>query len=129
MPNTAGSSTAHVVTIGTNSQKGMNLIVADKDNNTALQGGTGITGESIPAVAGTLTAGTAGWNISSVVSADTTQNVTNAAMVATGSAIDLYEGGSAEEQDISMTYNFATAANQKAGVYSDIITYTVAVNN
>ena len=50
------------LTVATNNKNGYKLTVKDADSTTAMTSGD--TTETIPAVSGTLTAGTAGWNIS-----------------------------------------------------------------
>ena len=117
MPNAKGSE-SHKVSIGTNAKSGMTLTVIDKDDDTNLVGDQ-TAPVNIPATSGALTAGTAGWNISGSL-------LSNAAI--TTAAQNVYVGSAAEEKDIDMTYNFATNADQAAGTYSDVITYSVSVN-
>lgn len=117
MPNATGSQSG-TVTIGTNSKAGMNLTVVDKDSEVRLTGDQ-TSPSYIPATDNALTAGTAGWNISGGL-------LTNKAITTTAQTV--YTGTGAEERDVAMTYNFATDADQAAGTYSDVITYTVAVN-
>ena len=119
-PNDAGTATG-IVTIGTNSASGMKLVVNDKDTDTNLVGAGGIG--NIPTSA-TVAAGTSAWGISGGALSSTT------AMVASDAAspLTVYTGNQAEEIDQTMTYSFSTAPNQAAGVYTDVITYTVSVN-
>ncbi|MBQ2638791.1 hypothetical protein IJF91_01870 [Candidatus Saccharibacteria bacterium] len=138
MPNSHGSVNG-IVTIGTNSSNGMILTVADKDANTYLLGNDAAS-THIDTGTGAVADGVSKWNISAV-SASTTvttegseytplASVTNAAMVAsTDSPITIYTGTKAEEADVTMSYNFGTAANQPAGVYTDTITYSVSIND
>ena len=120
MPN-ATDSCANIVSIGTNDRNGMTLTVKDSDSNTNLVGNQA-TPVNIAAVAGTLTAGTAGWNISGGL-------LTNAAITAADQNVYVGDTTSgAEERDVNMTYNFATDVDQAQGTYSDTITYTVTAN-
>ena len=80
---------------------------------------SGDTTETIPAVSGALTAGTAGWNISggdldkvAVTASDQTVK-TNPNTMHTGI-----------QEDVQMTYGVATAAAQAQGTYQDVIVYT-----
>jgi len=117
----ATSETPTTITAATSSTKGLNITVIDKDETTALVNGDNAKA-TIPAVDGKLTAGTAGWNI-------TGGDLTNKAVPAsTGTALTVYKGTTNEEKTVSMNYNFATASNQQAGTYTDVITYTVSVN-
>ena len=97
------------------------LTVADKDTDTNLTHTNGT--DTIATAAGAVAQGTSSWNISV---ADT--SVTNAAMVAsTGTPIEIFSGAiSGADKTFNITYNFGTAANQAAGTYSDMITYTVS---
>ena len=96
----------------------MTLTVADEDNDTNLVGDQ-TTPVNIPATAGALTAGTAGWNISGGL-------LSNAAI--TTAAQNVRVTAAAGEEDVNMTYNFATDVDQAQGTYSDVITYTVTAN-
>ena len=120
MPNATGTITG-TVTIGTNAADGMNLTVIDKDTTTALTGAS--TSATIP-TGTTIAAGTAAWGISG----GALTNVT-AMPASTGTALSIYTGNAAEEVDKVMTYHFSTAPDQAADVYSDVITYTVALND
>ena len=119
LPHTTGTCT-HTVTIGANTPA--TLTLKDADTTTDLTGPTGSA--AIPARGGNLTAGTAGWNISggnlsantAIVASDADSPLTVSTLSAAGVA------------DVEMTYNFATADNQMAGTYSDVITYTIAAN-
>ena len=113
--NTTGLKTK--LTVATNNKNGYKLTVKDADNDFSMKSGD--TTETIPARAGTLSAGTAGWNISGgdldkVAASSTDQTVktnNNAANVGI-------------QEDIQMTYGVATSAQQAQGTYQDIIVYT-----
>lgn len=113
--NTTGLKTK--VTVATNSKNGYKLTVKDADNNTAMTSND--TTQTIPAIAGNLTAGTAGWNISGgdlnkVAISTTDQTIkTNPNSAHTGI-----------QEDTQMTYGVATSASQAQGTYLDTITYT-----
>ena len=105
------------LTVATNNKNGYKLTVKDADSTTAMTSGD--TTETIPAVSGTLTAGTAGWNISggdlnkaAVTTSDQTVK-TNPNTMHTGI-----------QEDVQMTYGVATAAAQAQGTYQDVIVYT-----
>ncbi len=116
LPNTTASC-QQIISIGTNSANGMTLTVADKDANTDLTNTA--ANDKIVAANGDIAAGDGKWNISGGLLSK--KAITN-------SAQNVYVGTTAEEKDVSMTYNFATRANQKSGVYTDKIVYSVNAN-
>ena len=84
------------LTVATNSKNGYKLTVKDADSTTAMASTD--TTETIPAQAGNLVAGTAGWNLT---------------------------GGDLTKVAISqMTYGVATGTAQAQGTYMDTIVYT-----
>ena len=100
----------------------MKLVVNDKDTDTNLVGANSIG--NIPTSA-TVAAGTSAWGISGGALSSTTAMVASDA----DSPLTVYTGNQAEEIDQTMTYSFSTAPDQAAGVYTDVITYTVSVND
>lgn len=116
-PDQKTSSNAANVTVSTNSLNGYTLSVKDADSNTALVNGNG---DTIPALGGALSAGTAGWNI-------TGGNLNNAAISATDQVVKTNNNSNhtAIANDVTaMTYNFATGTAQMQGTYVDTIIYT-----
>ena len=119
----AQGSCAHLVAGGTNAAKGYTLSVADKDETTALtrDGGTGTGADAIEAVAGDLggTNWVAGWNL--------TGGLLDKAAI-THAAKPVQTTAAAGQNELTMTYNFATRVDQNQGTYKDVITYTISVN-
>ena len=109
------------VAAGTNSPRGFKIELNDKDANLNLVGAN--TSATIGAVGGALTAGTAGWNISGG------SLTANTAIVASDATpLLVHTQATAGVREVDMTYNFATAADQAADTYSDIVVYTATVN-
>lgn len=114
-PNQTASSTG-TVTVSTNNLGGYKLSVKDADSDLALK----TAGDEIPALGGTLTAGTAGWNISG-------GSLSNTAIKATDQTVkeNTNSANAAISNEVtSMTYNFATKNGQLQGQYVDTIVYT-----
>ena len=109
------------VAAGTNSPNGFKIELADQDANLNLVGAN--TSATIGAVSGALSAGTAGWNISGGSLTANTPIVAN-----TATPLLVHTQSTAGVREVNMTYNFATAADQAADTYSDIIVYTASVN-
>lgn len=105
------------LTVATNSRNGYKLTVKDKDANTNLASTE--TSDVIPALAGNLTAGTAGWNISG-------GELNKAAVTATDQVVKTNPNSThaSINEDIQMTYGVSTSASQAQGTYSDVIVYT-----
>lgn len=120
----ATGSCSHAVAGSTNAAAGYTLSVKDADTNTALMldGGADIAQNKIVAQGGALGGDpwVAGWNLSggdlAANTAITTANQTVKSRATAG------------EDEFTMTYNFATRADQNAGLYKDVITYTIAKN-
>ena len=113
--NTTGLKTK--VTVATNSKNGYKLTVKDADTTTAMTSTD--TTETIPAVAGTLTAGTAGWNLSG-------GDLDKAAILPTDQTVKTNPNSTHTglQEDTQMTYGVATSTHQAQGTYLDTITYT-----
>ena len=113
--NTTGLKTK--LTVATNNKNGYKLTVKDADSTTAMTSTD--TTETIPAVGGTLTAGTAGWNLSggdlTKVAVTTSDQIVKTNTNAAHTGI---------QEDIQMTYDVATGAAQAQGTYQDTIVYT-----
>ena len=126
----------------------MNLTVADKAGDTNLfnSAASSTTNRSIPMVAaigdqsGTWVPG---WNISAALptTGGGSGYIGGEAAPGSGTAVGfsnqvldgqtaktVYVGHEAEETDINMTYDVATAVDQAAGVYQNVLTYTVSLN-
>ena len=120
----ATGSCSHAVAGSTNAAAGYTLSVKDADTNTALMldGGADIAQNKIVAQGGALGGDpwVAGWNLSggdlAANTAITTANQTVKSRATAG------------EDEFTMTYNFATRVDQNAGLYKDVITYTIAKN-
>ena len=80
---------------------------------------SGDTTETIPAQAGNLVAGTAGWNLSG-------GDLTKAAISATDQVVKTNSNTAHTgiQEDIQMTYGVATGTAQAQGTYMDTIVYT-----
>ena len=113
--NTTGLKTK--LTVATNNKNGYKLTVKDVDSTTAMTSAD--TTETIPATAGVLTAGTAGWNISGGDLNKVT--VTTADQVVKTNPNTAHVG---IQEDIDMVYGVATSAAQAQGTYQDVIIYT-----
>jgi|GEM_PF-451476 len=117
------------VTVSTNLYGGYKLTVAEKevtggDNTGALVHESGASVATIPARAGTLTAGTSGWNL-------TGGSLINAAVSTTAQNVYVNENTShaaITDEMTEITYNIATGSAQLAGTYSDQIVYTASKN-
>ena len=115
-PGQKASSNAANITVSTNNAGGYKLTVKDADTNTALVNANG----TIPAQAGTLSAGTAGWNI-------TGGDLTNAAISTEDQTVKTNTNSAhtaIANEVTAMTYNFATGDAQVTGEYVDTIVYT-----
>jgi hypothetical protein len=119
----ATGSCSHRIAGSTNKATGYTLSVKDKDDNTALMldGGADIAQNKIVSQDGVLggTDWVAGWNLNGGALENkgiTTENQTVKSRATAG------------EDEFTMTYNFATRADQNAGLYKDVITYTIAQN-
>ena len=113
--NTTGLKTK--LTVATNNKNGYKLTVKDVDSTTAMTSTD--TTETIPATAGVLTAGTAGWNISG--------GDLNKVAVTTADQVVKTNPNTAHvgiQEDIDMVYGVATSAAQAQGTYQDVIIYT-----
>ena len=113
--NTTGLKTK--LTVATNNKNGYKLTVKDVDSTTAMTSAD--TTETIPATAGVLTAGTAGWNISG--------GDLNKVAVTTADQVVKTNPNTAHvgiQEDIDMVYGVATSAAQAQGTYQDVIIYT-----
>ena len=105
------------LTVATNSKNGYKLTVKDADTTTAMISGD--TTETIPAQAGNLVAGTAGWNL-------TGGDLTKVAISATDQVVKTNSNTAHTgiQEDIQMTYGVATGTAQAQGTYMDTIVYT-----
>ena len=113
--NTTGLKTK--LTVATNNKNGYKLTVKDVDSTTAMTSNDTI--ETIPALAGNLTAGTAGWNLSG-------GDLNKVAIAATDQTVKTNPNTAhvGIQEDIDMTYGVATSAAQAQGTYQDVIIYT-----
>lgn len=121
----ATGSCSHAVAGSTNAAAGYTLSVKDGDSETALTlngAATSVAQDKIVAQGGALGGDSwvAGWNLSGgdldANTAITDQNQTVKSRATAG------------EDEFTMTYNFATRTDQNAGLYKDVITYTIAKN-
>ena len=106
---------------GSNAENGFTVYVADADDDTALSSAD----DTIDAVDGAVFSGTnvwakAGWNLTGGLLEDD---------AITTSENPVFVAGGPKDAQIEMTYNIATRADQKAGEYSDTITYTIQAND
>lgn len=121
----ATGSCSHAVAGSTNAAAGYTLSVKDKDSETALTlngEATSVAQSKIVAQGGALGGDpwVAGWNLSGGDLA------ANTAITAANQTVKTR--ATAGEDLFTMTYNFATRADQNAGLYKDVITYTIAKN-
>src|SRR5574344_49878 len=135
-PNATNSEMKSNVTVSTNALTGYKLSLIDSDTANALASTNG----SIPALAGTLTAGTAGWNISATKAVNNntgsgatvgTVTGTNVAVpVSTGTALVVTNNANGNKTPLNETttvqYNIATSKDQIAGTYTDTVVYTAS---
>jgi len=120
LPN-ATTTCAHTVTIASNTGSAK-LEVASKEGDSNL---TKDASNYIESAAGEVAAGTSKWNITAT-GGTVSSAVTNAVVPgATDTALLLHSGAFTGDKVVDITYNFGTSASQVAGVYSDILTYTV----
>ena len=105
------------LTVATNSKNGYKLTVKDADPTTAMTSAD--TTETIPAQAGNLVAGTAGWNLSG-------GDLTKAAIATTDQVVKTNPNTAHTgiQEGIQMTYGVATGTAQAQGTYMDTIVYT-----
>lgn len=133
---------SNTLRVTTNNLKGYSLSVAEKKDSTAGADNTGAlvstdNTDKIPALAGSLTAGTAGWNLSCksvapAVAANATgaceASTSNVAVSTTATTLVKNENGNKMPVDdtITINYDVATGAAQLEGKYQDTITYTAS---
>jgi len=112
-------------TVSTNNPTGYKITVIDADTNNALTSGTGSSAYTIPALTGTLKAGTAGWGIKGGTQ-------TNYAAVPASNGTPLTLNTVNEPKDHQATtfhYGVATSPTQHSGTYTDTIIFTATTNN
>ena len=114
-----GDNMKTTVKITSNNPTGWSLTLADKDNDTNLKKADGSA--SIPTAASQPTAGTASW--AAKVGQDW-----KAIPKASETPITIDSMSTTGGKDASVSFGVATAADTAAGTYSDVVTYTLTVN-